>query len=96
VSLHSVLRRFQVVELTARQCDAISRSRGLGDNKVLANARNQFADRQLVDEILLGMAPVTLGRGGPLLPRRLTASRLELVDVARDRQFARLTYRVRR
>ena len=48
------------------------------------------------DEILVGIAPVTLGRGAPLLPRRLTASDLELVDVARDRQFARLTYRVRK
>jgi dihydrofolate reductase len=55
----------------------------------------QFADRQLLDEILVGIAPVTLGRGAPLLPRRLTASQLELVDVAQDRQFARLRYRVR-
>lgn len=56
----------------------------------------QFADRQLLDEIIVGVAPVTLGRGAPLLPRRLMAARLELVDVSRDRQFARLTYRVRR
>jgi dihydrofolate reductase len=56
----------------------------------------QFADQNLLDEILVGIAPVTLGRGAPLLPRRLTASELELVDVARDRQFARLTYRVRK
>jgi dihydrofolate reductase len=55
----------------------------------------QFADRGLLDEILVGVAPVTLGRGAPLLPRRLTASQLELVDVAQDRQFARLRYRVR-
>jgi dihydrofolate reductase len=55
----------------------------------------QFADQGLLDEILVGVAPVTLGRGAPLLPRRLTASKLELVDVARDKQFARLTYRVR-
>ena len=55
----------------------------------------QFADQQLLDEILVGIAPVTLGSGAPLLPRRLTASQLELVDVSRDRQFARLTYRVR-
>ena len=54
----------------------------------------QFADAGLLDEILLAVAPVTLGRGAPLLPRRLTAARLELTDVARDRQFARLTYRV--
>jgi dihydrofolate reductase len=56
----------------------------------------QFADRHLLDEILLGVAPVTLGRGAPLLPRRLTASQLELVDVAREGQFAWLTYRVRK
>ena len=56
----------------------------------------QFADENLLDEILVGIAPVTLGRGAPLLPRRLTAAELELVDVARDRQFARLTYRVRK
>jgi dihydrofolate reductase len=54
----------------------------------------QFADLNLLDEILVAIAPVTLGSGAPLLPRRLTASRLELVDVARDRQFARLRYRV--
>jgi dihydrofolate reductase len=56
----------------------------------------QFADHGLLDEILVGVAPVTLGRGAPLLPRRLTAADLELVEVARDGQFARLGYRVRR
>jgi len=56
----------------------------------------QFADAGLLDEILVGVAPVTLGQGAPLLPRRLTAKELELVDVARDKQFARLRYRVRR
>jgi dihydrofolate reductase len=55
----------------------------------------QFADRGLLDEILLSVAPVTLGRGAPLLPRRLTASQLELVGVSRDRQFAQLRYRLR-
>jgi dihydrofolate reductase len=55
----------------------------------------QFADAALLDEILVGVAPVTLGRGAPLLPRRLTASQLELVEVARQGQFARLVYRVR-
>jgi dihydrofolate reductase len=55
----------------------------------------QFADCSLLDEILVGVAPVTLGGGAPLLPRRLTAADLELVDVARDRQFVRLSYRLR-
>ncbi len=56
----------------------------------------QFADSGLLDEILVSVAPVTLGGGAPLLPRRLTAAQVELVDVERDRQFARLRYRVRR
>jgi dihydrofolate reductase len=56
----------------------------------------QFADQGLLDEIFLTVAPATLGRGAPLLPRRLGTSNLELVDVARDRQFAKLRYRVRK
>jgi dihydrofolate reductase len=56
----------------------------------------QFAHRGQLDEILLMVAPVTLGRGAPLLPRRLTSSQLELVDVGREGQFARLAYRVRK
>ena len=56
----------------------------------------QFADHGLLDEIEVSIAPVTLGRGAPLLPRRLDATQLELVDVGRTKQFARLTYRVRR
>ena len=56
----------------------------------------QFADRRLLDEILVGVAPVTLGRGAPLLPRRIDASVLELEEVARSGQFARLTYRLRK
>ena len=55
----------------------------------------QFADRGLLDEIRLGVAPVTLGAGAPLLPRRITSSQLELVEVERYGQFARLVYRVR-
>jgi dihydrofolate reductase len=56
----------------------------------------QFADQGLLDEILVGIAPVTLGAGAPLLPRRLRATQLELVELAQQGQFARLRYRVRR
>ena len=55
----------------------------------------QFADAGLLDEILLSVAPVTLGAGAPLLPRRLMSSRLELTDVVRQGQFVRLIYSVR-
>lgn len=54
-----------------------------------------FADHGLLDEIILGMAPVTLGAGAPLLPRRLLSSQLSLVNLERVGQFAYLTYAVR-
>jgi dihydrofolate reductase len=54
----------------------------------------QFADAGLPDEILLGMAPVMLGAGANLLPRRLLASNLTLTTVDHDGQFVFLTYHV--
>lgn len=54
-----------------------------------------FADHGLLDEVILGVAPVTLGAGAPLLPRRLLSARLNLIDVERAGQFAYLTYGLR-
>lgn len=54
----------------------------------------QFADVGLLDEILLSVAPVTLGSGAPLLPRRLLPSDLKLESVDRNGQFVVLTYRL--
>lgn len=56
----------------------------------------QFADAGLLDEIRLSVAPVTLGSGKPLLPRRLLSADLRLRAVAQNGQFAELTYEVRR
>ena len=56
----------------------------------------QFADEGLLDEIQLSIAPVTLGAGAPLLPRRLLASDLTLVNLERHGQFVSATYRVER
>lgn len=36
----------------------------------------QFYDAGLLDEIILGVTPVTLGAGAPLLPRRITSRNL--------------------
>ena len=36
----------------------------------------QFYDANVLDEIILGMTPVTLGKGAPLLPRRITSENL--------------------
>jgi len=54
----------------------------------------QFADHGLLDEIQLGVAPVLLGAGAPLLPRRLLSAGLSLAGVEHDDYFAYLTYRV--
>jgi dihydrofolate reductase len=44
----------------------------------------QFADEGLLDEILVTFAPVTLGAGAPLLPRRLE---LRLEETGRNGDF---------
>jgi dihydrofolate reductase len=54
----------------------------------------RFADADLLDEIIVGVAPVTVGSGAPLLPRVLTSARLTLGEVRRNGQFAELTYSV--
>ena len=51
----------------------------------------QFADAGLLDEVWVQYAPVTLGGGAPLLPRRLD---LELIDFARNEAFLCGRYRV--
>lgn len=53
----------------------------------------QFHDQGLLDQIIAGIAPVTLGAGAPLLPRRIEGMRL--VDVRPDGQMVSLTYDVR-
>ena len=53
----------------------------------------QFMDSGLLDQIILLVAPVTLGAGAPLLPRRYT-TQLRLSNVDRDETFAFLTYDV--
>jgi len=45
----------------------------------------QFADAGLLDEVIVKIAPVTLGAGAPLLPRRVE---LRLEELARNGDFA--------
>jgi dihydrofolate reductase len=45
----------------------------------------QFADAGLLDEVIVLIAPVTLGRGAPLLPRRIE---LRLDELGRNGDFA--------
>lgn len=54
----------------------------------------QFFDADALDEIAVSIAPVTLGAGAPLLPRRIDAHRLSLRSARMAGPFARLAYRV--
>lgn len=51
----------------------------------------QFADAGLLDEVIVYIAPVTLGGGAPLLPRRIE---LRLDELGRNGDFACARYSV--
>jgi dihydrofolate reductase len=51
----------------------------------------QFADAGLLDEVIVYVAPVTLGRGAPLLPRRLE---LQPEEISRNGDFVTARYGV--
>jgi len=51
----------------------------------------QFADAGLLDDVLVTIAPVTIGAGAPLLPRRIE---LSLEEVGRNGDFACARYAV--
>jgi dihydrofolate reductase len=54
----------------------------------------QFADHGLLDEIIISIAPATLGSGAALLPRRLLPGELTLTSCADDGTFVHLSYAV--
>jgi dihydrofolate reductase len=55
----------------------------------------QFHDQGLLDEVILGVAPVFLGAGAPLLPRAITTPPLKLLEVkAYGTTFVSLRYAV--
>jgi dihydrofolate reductase len=51
----------------------------------------QFADAGLLDEVIVSIAPVTLGGGAPLLPRRIE---LRLDELGRNGDFASARFSV--
>ncbi|MDP3967985.1 MAG: dihydrofolate reductase family protein [Nocardioides sp.] len=52
----------------------------------------EVAAADLLDEVMVSIAPVTLGAGAPLLPSR---RRLELIETTRNRDFVCARYAVR-
>jgi dihydrofolate reductase len=57
----------------------------------------QFHDHGLLDEIILGVAPVFLGSGAPLLPRRIVWPTLKLLEaIPYGSSFVTLRYAVMR
>jgi dihydrofolate reductase len=73
--------------------DAMTAAAGGKDLWVIGGGdlAGQFADAGLLDQVIVYLAPVTLGRGAPLLPRRLD---LRLEELAQNKAFACARYAV--
>lgn len=56
----------------------------------------QFDEAGLLDEVVAGICPVTLGAGAPLLPRRITSRRMRVVEVVQSGQQVRIRLAVDR
>lgn len=70
-------------------------ARAAGDRNIWivggGDLAGQFADVGLLDEIIVSIAPVTLGAGAPLLPRRLE---LRLDELGRNGDFVAAKFAV--
>ena len=56
----------------------------------------QFDDAGLLDRVIVGMCPVALGAGAPLLPRRITSERMRVTDLRQEGQQVRIVLDVDR
>jgi dihydrofolate reductase len=70
--------RFTAAEVTEVHGQMVAAA-GDGDVWIVGGGdlAGQFADHGLLDEVVVAIAPVTLGGGAPLLPRRLELTRTE-------------------
>jgi dihydrofolate reductase len=84
--------RFASGDVAAVHADLVAAAGG-GDVWVVGGGdlAGQFADAGLLDEIVVAIAPVALGAGRPLFPRRYA---LRLTEVARNGAFACARYAV--
>jgi dihydrofolate reductase len=87
------------IELTADEVTAVHermRAAAGGRNLWIVGGgalAGQFVERGLLDEVIVYIAPVTLGTGAPLLPRHVE---LNLEELARNGDFACARYSVAR
>lgn len=83
---------FTSADVTAVHAEMV---RAAGDRNVWivggGDLAGQFADAGLLDEMIVYVAPVTVGAGAPLLPRRIE---LRLEELARNGEFACARYTV--
>jgi dihydrofolate reductase len=56
----------------------------------------QFHDAGLLDEVIVTLAPVTLGTGKPLLPRAIVSPPMHLVETQTYPPFVQLRYAIQR
>jgi dihydrofolate reductase len=87
------------VEFTSADVSAVhaDMARAAGDRNVWivggGDLAGQFADAGLLDEVIVSIAPVTLGGGAPLLPRRIE---LRLEETGRNGDFVSVRFSVPR
>jgi dihydrofolate reductase len=85
------------VEFTSADVAAVHEEmvRAAGDRNVWivggGDLAGQFADAGLLDEVIVSIAPVTLGAGAPLLPRRIE---LRLDELGRNGDFVSAKFSV--
>ncbi len=59
------------------------------------NLAGQFLDRKLIDELIVQVAPVLLGRGKPLLPRRIVQPPMKRISSQAYGPFTEIRYSLR-
>jgi dihydrofolate reductase len=92
--------RLHFVQGDVRPVHAAMREAAAGRNLWIVGGGDlagQFCDAGLLDELILQVGSVTLGKGKPLFPRRLTTPPLVLTEVRQiGSGFAELRYRLPR
>lgn len=82
----AVLDALPAIQAAASDCDVWIVGGG--------DLAGQFFEADALDRVELSIAPVTLGAGAPLLPRRIESSRLRLRHASAEAQFLVAGYEV--